>query len=133
MGALGLLLGIATTNFFNAHIFPSWSWRIPFVLSLPLSFVSLYFRSKMIDPDIFIKCSNPAHSIISIIKKRWLIICLIILFAGSVGAMYQIGVILMRHYLPIVLPSSQSVISVFSIIGVLCFAIAMPCKSGYFL
>jgi MHS family proline/betaine transporter-like MFS transporter len=127
-GVVGLLLGIFTTNFCNSHIFPEWGWRIPFLLSVPLALVSLYYRRKLDETPEFKKkhCKNlPVINSIDLIKKQWKTILQIILFAGGFGVTYQIPIIFMKQYLPILLPQTTLIMSTFSIILVLCFGISM--------
>jgi MHS family proline/betaine transporter-like MFS transporter len=127
--ALGLLLGIGTTNFFTAHVFPDWSWRIPFLLSLPLAMVTLYFRRKFSETPDFKKYkekSIPNISFKMLIRKQWKAILMIILLAGGFGVTYQISIIFMKQYLPMVLPQTSFIISTFSVLIIVCFAFAMP-------
>ena len=128
-GVLGLLLGIGTANFFTAHIFPDWSWRIPFLLSLPLAIITLYFRSKFTEtPDFKISQEKRTRHINlkALVKKQWQIILMVIFLAGGFGGTYQISIIFMKQYLPMVLPQSNFIISTFSVLIVVCFAVAMP-------
>ncbi len=127
-GVIGLLSGIGVTNFFNAHIFPDWSWRIPFLLSVPLGLVTLYYRQKFDETPEF----KRADSNISIqkfnvlIRKQWKNILPLIFLAGGSGATYQIAIIFMKQYLPLVLPATGIIISSFSVLVVLCFAVFIP-------
>jgi MHS family proline/betaine transporter-like MFS transporter len=128
-GVLGLLVGIASTNFFNAHIFPEWGWRIPFLLSFPLSLVAIYYRNNMEETPVFkeIKDSEVKQvKLISLINSQWRNILAVIFFAGGFGVTYQISIIFMKQYLPIILPASTLVISSFSVLLVLCFGLTMP-------
>lgn len=128
-GALGLLLGIGATNFFTAHVFPDWSWRIPFLLSLPLAMITLYFRRKFSEtPDFKEYQEKRIHgtSFKVLIKKKWKAIIMVILLAGGFGVTYQISIIFMKQYLPIVLPQTSFIISTFSVLIIVCFAFAMP-------
>ena len=128
-GVIGLLLGIGATNFFNAHIFPDWGWRIPFLLSLPFALIALYYRQKFDETPEFNDSKEEALKVkgISIlIKEQWSTIILVIFLAGGFGATYQISIIFMKQYLPIVLPQTTFIISTFSVLLVVCFGISMP-------
>ncbi|RYE06484.1 MAG: MFS transporter [Rickettsiaceae bacterium] len=128
-GVLGLLIGISCTNFFNAHIFPEWGWRIPFLLSLPLSFVTLYYRVKLEETLPFeqaLQHENIKSSLTKLIQRRWRDILAVILFAGGFGVTYQIPIIFMKQYLPMIMPSASVIISSFSVLLVLCFGVTMP-------
>ncbi len=133
-GALGFLLGIGVTNFFSAHIFPDWAWRIPFLISLPLALITLYFRRKLDETPEFKK--NQANgirvqSLASLVNKQWLIILMVVFLAGGFGVAHQLPITFMKQYLPMVLPQTSFIMSTFSVLIVMCFAIAMPI-SGLF-
>lgn len=128
-GVLGLLLGIAATNFFTSSIFPEWGWRIPFLLSMPMALLTIYYRSFLEETPIFIEHNyeSPEFSgIFKFIRSNWQILILMIFLAGSFGITYQVSIIFMKQYLPMVIPSAQQIISSFSVIIVLCFGVVMP-------
>lgn len=128
-GVVGLLLSIAVTNFFNSSIFPEWGWRIPFLLSLPLAGITIYYRQFLEETPDFIEAKKDDIKFINIIdfiKKQYSILLLVILFSGGFGVTYQVSTIFMKEYLKIVLPTSMSIMSTFSIIIVFAFGIAMP-------
>lgn len=60
-----------------------------------------------------------------LIYKQWKNIIILIFLAGGFGATYQISIIFMKQCLPIVLPQTTYIISTFSILIVVCFAIFM--------
>ncbi|MCC8416492.1 MAG: MFS transporter [Rickettsia endosymbiont of Gnoriste bilineata] len=133
-GALGFLLGIGVTNFFSAHIFPDWGWRIPFLISLPLALITLYFRRKLDETPEFKK--NQANgirvqSLASLVNKQWRIILMVVFLAGGFGVAHQLPITFMKQYLPMVLPQTSFIMSTFSVLIVMCFAIVMPI-SGLF-
>lgn len=127
-GVIGLLSGIGVTNFFNAHIFPDWSWRIPFLLSVPWGLVTLYYRQKFDETPEFKKAgsNNSIQKFNVLIRKQWKNILPLIFLAGGFGATYQIAIIFMKQYLPLVLPATGVIMSSFSVLIVLCFAVFMP-------
>lgn len=128
-GVIGILLGIGVTNFFNSHIFPDWGWRIPFLISLPLALVVLFFRRKLDEtPEFKITKKNniKIEKLSNLIKRQWRLILMVIFLAGGFGVTYQIAIIFMKQYLPIIMPQSALVISTFSVLIVVCFAAAMP-------
>ncbi len=133
-GVLGLLLGIGATNFFSSHIFPDWGWRIPFLISLPLALVTLYFRRKLDETPEFKK--NQANgirvqSLVALVSKQWRIILMVVFLAGGFGVAHQLPITFMKQYLPMILPQTSFIMSVFSVLITVCFAIAMPI-SGLF-
>ncbi len=127
-GVLGILLGIGVTNFFSSHIFPDWSWRIPFLISLPLALIVLYFRQKLDETPEFMnkEQSIKIEKLGSLFKLQWRLTLMVIFLAGGFGVTYQIAIIFMKQYLPLVMPQTVFIMSTFSVLIVLCFAICMP-------
>jgi MFS family permease len=128
-GVFGLLLGIASTNFFNSSVFPEWGWRIPFLLSMPLAMVTMYYRKYLEETPDFIKAKENGFEftgVRSFIRKRWRILLMVMLLAGGFGVTYQISIVFMKQYLPIIVPKTSTIITAFSIIIVLVFGMAMP-------
>ncbi|ROT47039.1 MFS transporter [Candidatus Cardinium hertigii] len=128
-GALGLLLGISATSFFGSPIFPEWGWRIPFWISLPLALIVLCFRQQLAETPDFIKNKEKRLEIENfgtLLKNQWRMILMVVFLSGSFGATYQIAIIFMKQYLPIVMPQAAFLISTFSIWIIVCFTIAMP-------
>ncbi|GAB4166083.1 MAG: hypothetical protein Tsb006_5550 [Rickettsiaceae bacterium] len=128
-GVAGLLLGIGSTNFFNSSIFPEWGWRIPFLLSMPLAVLTIYYRNFLEETPVFIESQKEAvefTNIMPFIKKQWKALLLAIMLSGGFGVTYQVAVIFMKQYLPLVMPNSSSIISTFSVLAVLGFGASMP-------
>jgi MFS family permease len=128
-GVIGLLLSIASTNFFNSSVFPEWGWRIPFLLSMPLAIITIYYRNFLKETPAFIEAKKTQiefTSLVIFVKRNWKNILLVILLSGGFGVTYQISIIFMKIYLPIIIPKSSDIISSFSVIIVLSFGLAMP-------
>ena len=128
-GVAGLLLGIASTNLFNSSLFPEWAWRVPFILSLPLALITLYYRKFLEETPVFIESQAQKiefFSILPFIKKQWFVLCLVIILSGGFGVTYQVTVIFMKQYLPLVIPNASNIMSALSVMIVIGFGISMP-------
>jgi MFS family permease len=128
-GVVGLLLGIASTNLFNSSLFPEWAWRVPFILSLPLALITLYYRKFLEETPVFIESQAQKiefFSLLPFIKKQWFVLCLVIILSGGFGVTYQVTVIFMKQYLPLVIPNASNIMSALSIMIVIGFGISMP-------
>lgn len=128
-GVVGLLLGIAVTNFFNSSIFPDWAWRIPFLLSLPLAILTIYFRKFLVEtPDFTYAIEQKIKfvGIVPFVKKNWLNLLMVIFLAGGFGVTYQLSIIFMKQYLPIIMPITSTIITSFSALIVFIFGVFMP-------
>jgi MHS family proline/betaine transporter-like MFS transporter len=131
---LGVLFGIIASSLFSSFIFPEWGWRVPFLLSLPLSAMSLYFRSKFVEtPEFELAKKQSTHlkELVSFIRDEYRSIIRVILLAGGFGVTYQISTVFMKHYLPIILPDLKSIINIFYIILILCFGVSILIAGVY--
>lgn len=129
IGVLGLLLAVASVNFFNSSIFPDWAWRIPFMLSLPLALLTIYYRKFLVEtPDFLdgVEQKFEVSGMYTFIKRNSLNLAKVIFLAGGFGVTYQLSVIFMRQYLPIVMSASSMIMTSFSILIVFIFGISMP-------
>ena len=96
---------------------------------MPLAVIALYFRQSFDETPVFKENKHNEkefQNLFSVVTKQWRIILRVILLAGGFGGSYQISIIFMKQYLPVVLPQAAFIISSFSVLIVLCFAIAMP-------
>lgn len=130
-GVLGLILGIVSTNFFNSSIFPEWAWRIPFLLSAPFALITLYVRKSLNETPEFLNSGDidtklEIKTTSQFILTYWKSLLMVILLAGGFGVTYQVSIIFMKQYLPLVFSDISTVISSFSVIMVICFGITMP-------
>lgn len=128
-GVMGLLIGIAVTNLCNSSIFPDWGWRIPFLLSVPLAVLAMYFRNFLEETPDFVNSQGKKiefDNLPQFIKKRWRVLLAVIILAGGFGVTYQVSIIFMKQYLPIIIPDAKKIISTFSIMMVLVFGLSMP-------
>ena len=128
-GVAGLLLGIASTNLFNSSLFPEWGWRVPFILSLPLVLVTLHYRKFLEETPVFIESQTQKvefFSLLPFIKKQWFALCWVIILSGGFGVTYQVTVIFMKQYLPLVVPNASNIMSALSVMIVIGFGISMP-------
>ncbi len=128
-GVIGLLLGVAVINFFNSSLFPDWAWRIPFMLSLPLALLTIYCRRFLAETPDFINSVEQkvqVAGILTFLKFNSSTLVMIILLAGGFGVTYQLSIIFMKQYLPIVVPATSAIITSFSVLIVFIFGISMP-------
>ena len=129
IGVMGLLLGVASVNFFNSSIFPEWAWRIPFMLSLPLALLTIYSRRFLVETPDFVDSMEQKiviSGISSFVKKNSLNLFMIIFLAGGMGVTYQLSIIFMKQYLLIVVPATSIIMTSFSVLIVFVFGVSMP-------
>ena len=134
IGVAGLFLGIMSTNFFNSSIItsilPDFAWRIPFLISLPLAILTIHFRRHLEEtPDFKEAVSSPdlvRTGTLEFIKNEWKKLLIIALLSGGFGVTYQVVIIFMKQYLPIVASSSTPIITTISIAIVFIFGVFMP-------
>ena len=99
------------------------------MLSLPLAILTIYCRSFLSEtPDFIGSIEQKVEftGITKFVKQNSLILFMVILFAGSFGVTYQLSIIFMKQYLPIVAPATSTIITSFSVFIVLIFGVSMP-------
>jgi MFS family permease len=110
-GVLGLLTGSLMVAFFTQGSFPTWMWRIPFMLSLPLGLITLYLRRMMTETPDFLnfldKKQPPKKPFSMILKNHWREIMLVIMLCGAFGGTYQISIIFLKSFFPLIMPQTQ--------------------------
>jgi MFS transporter, MHS family, proline/betaine transporter len=128
MGVVGLLIGIGATNLFGSKMLPDWAWRVPFLFSIPLALITIYYRRKLEETPDFEKSKKydvQLRNLVKVISNQWKGILMVILYAGGFGVTYQVSVIFMKQYLPIVIPETKLFMSTFSTILVGSFGVSM--------
>src|SRR5438067_2247489 len=74
-GLSGLVASLAvvwlTEHWMSKQAFDAWGWRLPFVLSLLLVAVSLYFRAKMKDSPIFLMIKSAGKTSAQPLKEAF--------------------------------------------------------------
>jgi MFS family permease len=93
-GLSGLLASLTvvflTEHWMNKRAFEAWGWRLPFLLSILLVAVSLYFRLKMNDSPIFLMIKSTGKTSMQPLKEaftKWknLKTVLVSLFGATAG------------------------------------------------
>jgi len=87
---VSLLVILVAQRVMSGEAFSAWGWRIPFLLSVLLVFVSLYVRLKMKESPIFARIKSTGRSSTQPLKDafaKWknLKLVLIILFGATAG------------------------------------------------
>jgi MHS family proline/betaine transporter-like MFS transporter len=129
-GVLGLLIGSLMVAFFTQGRFPSWMWRVPFILSLPLGLITLYLRRKMTETPEFLnfldKKQSPKKPFSMVLKEHWREIMLVILLCGAFGGTYQISVIFLKSFFPLIMPQTQLDAQWLNPLVIFMFGLSMP-------
>lgn len=128
-GVCGLILGIVVTNFCHSSLCPEWGWRIPFLLSIPFSVLTIHYRNYLEEtPEFIVSQKNGLqfHGFIDFILNNWRTVFLVIFLSGGFGVTYQVSIVFIKQYLPIVAPITSTIINSFSIVVVIVFGITMP-------
>ena len=89
----------------------------------------MYYRKFLKETPVFIESQAQKiefFSLLPFIKKQWFVLCLVIILSGGVGATYQVTVIFMKQYLPLVIPNASNIMSALSVMIVIGFGISMP-------
>lgn len=130
-GAFGMIAAIVSISVFSSDAFPTWGWRIPFLLSFPFGVITILYRRTLDETPDFQSTKDKdtyadSYTFMSIIKTHWMKIAAIVMLSGGFGVTYQISTIFMQQYLLIILPEIKHLINKLSILLVLCFTFSMP-------
>ncbi|MDD9139470.1 MAG: MFS transporter [Candidatus Cardinium sp.] len=126
---VGLLFALGSIHICMLPCFPTWGWRIPFLISFPLALVTLYYRKKIDETPDFQKAKKEqaiTYHLIDLLKQQWRTIGKIICIAGGSSITYQIIILFLPKFLPNVFPSiTDATISYHTARVFICFAIGM--------
>jgi len=129
-GVLGLLVGSLMVAFFTQANLPSWMWRLPFLLSLPLGLITLYLRRTMTETPEFLnfldKKQSPQKPFSLVLQQHWREITLVVLLCGAFGGTYQISVIFLKSFLPLIVPEAQLNAQWLNPFVIFMFGLSMP-------
>lgn len=56
---VGVLLGASVGALFTLESMPEWGWRVPFLISIVLTFYGYYFRKNLQESEVFKKAKAP--------------------------------------------------------------------------
>ena len=98
---LGTLISWSTVTFLNQSDHLSWGWRFPFIGSLGLAFLVLYFRRKLEETDVFIESTAKADTPSFLTLKPFLSKMLPTMFVYAFGnvCFYIFLVFLPNHFI----------------------------------
>lgn len=129
-GVTGLLFGSCMVALCSLKGMPDWAWRIPFMLSLLLGGIALFFRNKLTETPEFISYleheKKDKTPFVVALKRYWRDIGLVIILTGCAGGIYQISIFFLHAFLPKVLPETGLDIPLMSPFLLLVFGLSMP-------
>ncbi|MFK7872909.1 MAG: MFS transporter [Oligoflexales bacterium] len=112
---MGLFFGSVTVSFFGLEVFPTWAWRIPFLLSLPLALLVFWLRSSMGETPEFERMKNKGvqhQPYVQVLRDHFKNIALVSLTCGAIGGSYQFTFIFLKSYFQLIdFPMSGSLFS----------------------
>ena len=127
---VSLLVILLVQRVMSKEAFSAWGWRLPFLLSVILVFVSFYIRLKMKESPIFAQIKNTGKSSTQPLKDAFaswkkLKLMLLILFGATAGqgVMAYTGQFYSLFYLQTILKVNQTTSN---IVVALALLIAMP-------
>jgi MFS transporter, MHS family, proline/betaine transporter len=129
--AVAALLIYALQSVMSVEQFETWGWRLPFLLSAPMSFVALFLRSRLKDSPVFAELeqsgrveSAPVRCVLSQHKRELALLVGIasVSSAGFYAISSYLSVFLQTHA-GFSYPSALAANS----IGIACYSVAYAC------
>ncbi|AWN82016.1 MFS transporter [Candidatus Cardinium hertigii] len=126
---MGLLFALGMVHICSLPCFPVWGWRCPFLFSLPLALITLYYQKRIDETPDFQKAKKDqaiTYPLIDLLKGQWRTIGKVICITGGSSVAYQISILFMPKFLSKVLPHISDPIASYHTTGVfICFAVGM--------
>ena len=109
-GVLGLILANVMVYFFVDVTNPnSLSWRIPFLLSLPLALLTFYFRRFMQETPEFKEnvASVKTYSFSKFFWQKKELFLAVVLLYGAIGGTYHLTLVFLKTFIPTVFTDAR--------------------------
>ncbi|EKE08898.1 MAG: hypothetical protein ACD_16C00238G0003 [uncultured bacterium] len=129
---IGMLAASSMASLCALEAMPSWGWRIPFLLSLPIGLLGFYIRKNTEETAVFNKAQKDkkkeGQNFFSLIKNNFISVLITFGIGSFIGVLYYVPFVFMGHYHTLVtsLPISTTlfVITLGLVVYMLCLAMA---------
>lgn len=131
---VGMLVASSMASLCALETMPTWGWRVPFLLSIPIGLLGFYIRKNTQETAAFNKAqnsqSNKVQSLTSIFRNNFMSLLITFGIGSFIGVLYYVPFVFMGHYYTLV--TSLSISTTLSIItlGLIVYMFCM-CLAGY--
>ncbi|MBS0271309.1 MAG: MFS transporter [Proteobacteria bacterium] len=129
---VGMLAASSMASFCALETMPTWGWRIPFLLSIPIGLLGFYIRKNTQETAAFNNAQKNhkigSESLASIFKNNYISLLITFGIGSFIGVLYYVPFVFMGHYHTLVTSLSTSttlfVITLGLVVYMLCICLA---------
>lgn len=131
---VGMLAASTMASLCALEMMPSWGWRIPFLLSIPIALLGFYIRKNTEETEAFKEAQktqgNQTPSLLSIFKDNFISLFITFGIGAFIGVLYYVPFVFMGHYHTLVTSLSTSLTLVIITLGLIVYMLCI-CLAGY--
>lgn len=131
---VGMLAASSMASLCALEAMPTWGWRVPFLLSIPIGLLGFYIRKNTEETAAFNTAQksqkNKAQSFASILKNNLVSLFITFGIASFIGILYYVPFVFMGHYHTLVTSLSTSVTLFVITLGLVVYMLCI-CLAGY--
>lgn len=129
---VGMLIASSMASLCALETMPSWGWRVPFLLSIPIGLLGFYIRKNTQETGAFNNAQKNQKeantSLASIVKNNFVSLFITFGIGSFIGVVYYVPFVFMGHYHTLVTSLSSSttlfVITLGLVVYMLCISLA---------
>lgn len=131
---VGMLVASSMASLCVLETMPDWSWRIPFILSIPIGWLGFYIRRNTQETTAFNNAQKSTlakkQTLISIFKNNYLSLLITFGIGSFIGVLYYVPFVFMGHYHTLVTTLSVSTTLGVITLGLVVYMLCI-CLAGY--
>ncbi len=131
---VGMLVASSMASFCALEAVPTWGWRIPFLLSIPIGLLGFYIRKNTQETLAFKnaqkKMKSEIPNFISLFKNDFISILITFGIGSFIGVVYYVPFVFMGHYHTLVTSLSTSATLFVITMGLVVYMLCI-CLAGY--
>lgn len=131
---VGMLAASSMASLCALEIMPTWGWRVPFLLSIPIGLLGFYIRKNTQETAAFKNAQKSqreeAPSLVSIFKNNFISLLITFGIGSFIGVLYYVPFVFMGHYFTLVTSLSISTTLFVITLGLVVYMLCI-CLAGY--
>ena len=131
---VGMLAASSMASLCALEAMPTWGWRIPFLLSIPIGLLGFYIRKNTQETTAFNNAQNSQRNgvpnFVSIFKNNFISLLITFGIGSFIGVLYYVPFVFMGHYFTLVTSLPISTILFVITLGLVVYMLCI-CLAGY--
>jgi MHS family proline/betaine transporter-like MFS transporter len=131
---IGMLAASTMASFCVLDDMPTWGWRVPFLLSIPIGLLGFYIRKNTQETEAFTKTQkghpHAAPSFVSILRNNLRSLLITFGIGSFIGILYYVPFVFMGHFHTLVTSLSSSTTLFIITVGLVVYMLCI-CLAGY--